>query len=75
MTVQSAGEQRRAALESHLADFESRGFQIESQTETQAILVRRSRLARFCKRPGSRLVIWVDEHGAVESQPIEARRW
>jgi hypothetical protein len=68
-------DRRRAALQSHLADFEGRGFQVESQTETQAIVVQRSRLERLSRRRGRRLVIWVDEHGAVETRPIEARRW
>ena len=75
VTVQSGSDLRKAALESHLADFQGRGFKVESQTETQAVLVRRSRLAWFGKRNGSRLVIWVDEHGAVEERTIEARRW
>lgn len=75
MTTPTAGERRKAALDSHLADLETRGFLIESRTETQAILVRRSRLAWLGRPNGSRLVIWVDEHGAVETRPIDARRW
>jgi hypothetical protein len=73
--TQTAGELRKAALDSSLADFEAQGFRIESRTEVQAILVRRSRLAWLGRSNGSRLVVWVDEHGAVETRPIDARRW
>lgn len=75
MSSQSAAERRKAALDAHLVDFENLGFQLESRTETQAILVRRPRLARLRRRAGTRLVIWVDEHGTIETRPIEARRW
>lgn len=75
MSSQSATDNRKVALEAYLADYESRGFRLESRTDTQAILVRRPRLARLARRGGSRIVIWVDEHGVVESRPIEARRW
>ena len=75
MTVQAASDRRREALDTHLADFETRGFRIESRTEMQAVIVRRSRLAWLGRPAGSRLVVWVDEHGDVETQPIDARRW
>lgn len=75
MSSQPATDNRKVALEAFLADYESRGFRLESRTDTQAILVRRPRLARLARRGGNRIVIWVDEHGAVESRPIEARRW
>ena len=75
MTSPNETEKRRAALSAHISDCERGGFQLESRTDTQAILVRRSRLERFSKRAGERVVIWVDEHGTVEKRAIEARRW
>jgi len=75
MPLQTATEHRRAALEAYLGDCVSRGFQIESQTNTQAVVVRRGRFERYRRRGGNRLVVWVDEHGSVESRTIEARRW
>jgi hypothetical protein len=76
LASQTADERRGAALEAHLADCERRGFRLESRTNTQAIIVRRRRLARFRRDPGpTRLVIWVDEHGTVETRAIDARRW
>jgi hypothetical protein len=73
---QIANDRRRAALDAYLSECESRGFLLESRTDTQAIVVRRSRLARYRRRRGgTRIVVWVDEHGTVETRTIEARRW
>jgi hypothetical protein len=67
---------RRRALDGSLADYERRGFQIESRTNTQAVVVRWPGISRFrIRHGGTRLVIWVDEHGIVETRQIEARRW
>jgi hypothetical protein len=75
MSSQNATDLRRLALEADIAERQRDGFQVESRTETQAILVRRSLVERVSRRPGTRLVVWVDEHGAVDSRKIEARRW
>jgi hypothetical protein len=75
MSSQNAPEMRRLALEADIADRVREGFQVESKTETQAILVRRSLVERVSRRPGTRLVVWVDEHGVIDSRKIEARRW
>lgn len=76
MPSQKAGEARKAALEAYLAGCESQGFRVESRTDTQAVIVRRRRLARYRRGRGStRVVVWVDEHGTVERRAIEARRW
>jgi hypothetical protein len=72
---QGEPDMRRTSLDASIAEYQSRGFQLESRTDTQAILVRRSRLERVARQNGSRIAIWVDEHGAVEAQPIEPRRW
>ena len=67
---------RTAALDAYLADCAQRGLELESRTETQAVVVQRSRAARYLRRgSGNRFVVWVDEHGTVETQAIEARRW
>lgn len=75
MSSQNVTDMRRLALEADIADRERGGFQVESRTETQAILVRRSLVERMSRRPGTRLVVWVDEHGTIDSRKIEARRW
>ena len=72
---QGARDRRRTALDASVSEYEGRGFQLESRTDTQAILVRRSRLERLARRHGNRIAIWVDEHGAVEAESIEPRRW
>jgi hypothetical protein len=69
-------EQRTAALDAHVAYCVSRGFELETRTNTQAIIVRRRRFARVRGDDGlTRLVVWVDELGTVESRAIDARRW
>ena len=75
MSSQNATDIRRLALEADIAERQRDGFQVESRTETQAILVRRSLVERVSRRPGPRLVVWVDEHGVIDSRKIEARRW
>ena len=75
MAAQNDAEKRSAALSAHISDCERDGFHLESRTGTQAVLVRRSRLERFSRRAGERVVIWVDEHGMVETRAIDARRW
>ena len=75
MSSQNATDIRRLALEADIAERQRDGFQVESRTETQAILVRRSLVERVSRRPGTRLVVWVDEHGVIDSRKIVARRW
>lgn len=76
MALPKAHETRRAVLDAYLADCEGRGFRLESRTETQAVVVRTGRFARYRRgRESSRVVIWVDEHGTVETRSIEPRRW
>ena len=75
-TAPSSEQMRRDALDAALTEYERRGFQIESRTTTQAVVVRWPRLSRFPIRlPGTRLVIWADQHAQVETRKIEARRW
>jgi hypothetical protein len=72
-------ESRRVALDTYLADCEQEGFEVETRTSTQAVIVRRGR--GFLRRPRTkkhnddRIVVWVDEHGAVSTRSIEPRRW
>jgi len=72
-------ETRRVALDTYLADCEQQGFTVETRTSTQAVIVRGRRgllrRPRTKKHSDDRIVVWVDEHGAVSTRPIEARRW
>jgi hypothetical protein len=55
------------------------GFQLESRTDTQAVITRKGLVAGLLERAGlngrKRQVISVDEHGAVTAQPAEPVRW
>ena len=75
MASRPENDARTAALEAYLADCESRGFRLESRTNTQAVITRNHRLSRYRKGRATRLVIWVDEQGTIETREIEARRW
>lgn len=67
------------ALDAYLEDCERRGFEVETRTSAQAVIVRgRRRLLRrprTTKRTDDRIVVWVDEHGVISTRPIEPRRW
>ncbi len=76
VTAPRTPESRKGALDTYLADCARQGFRLESRTDTQAVIVQGGRLARFRKGAGSRrVVVWVDEHGSIEKNEIEARRW
>lgn len=75
MSSQDTDAARKATLDAYLADCESQGFRLESRTNTQAVIARRGRLARYRRGGSSRAVVWVDEHGTVETREIDERRW
>lgn len=80
MTSARAANARSAALDEYLARRAGQGFSIETRSGIQAVIVRRHRL-HFVLRwfaPGraeQRLVISVDQHGAVTSLAAEPLRW
>jgi len=69
---------RKHALDAFLQGKVGEGFQIETHTDTHAIIVigrRRSLLNWFRGRgAASRYVVSVDEHGEVTMIPAEPRR-
>jgi hypothetical protein len=71
---------RRAALDVYLARRAVQGFRVETRSGIQAVIVRRHRLhfilRRFAPaRAEQRLVVSVDQHGAVTSRTAEPARW
>jgi len=71
---------RVSALTAFLAERTAEGFQIETRSDTHAIIARPQRvfglLDRVRRRPNdARLVVSVDEHGVVTSRPAEPIRW
>ncbi len=71
---------RSAALDAYLADREADGYQVETRTTVQAVIVHRGRWAsvrRLTHTGGAehRLVVSVDEHGVVSSIVAEPVRW
>jgi hypothetical protein len=71
---------RSAALDAHLAQRAAQGFQVETRSGAQAVIVRRHRfyfvLRVFAKgRAEERLVLSVDQHGEVSSLAAEPVRW
>ena len=70
-------QQRKDALDAFLGVREREGFKVETRTELQAIIAPRRRLPGPLGRlrADGRLVVSVDEHGAVSSSPAEPRRW
>ena len=71
---------RSVALDAYLAQRAAQGFQIETRTGAQAVIVRRHRLyfalRRFARgRAEQRYVISVDQHGEVDSLAAEPVRW
>jgi hypothetical protein len=70
---------RTAALDAYLSRQEADGYRVETRTAVQAVIFRRRwDLARRFTRTGvgqRRLVVSVDEHGAVSAVAAEPRRW
>lgn len=72
------GGLRKAALDEFLEQKLRDGFEIETHTDTHAIVVDRSGWRSFLKRfrgqAGVRYVVSVDEHGAITMIPAEPKR-
>ena len=72
-------QQRKQALDAYLLARGADGFQIESRTDTHAIIARTGLVAGLLERVRlngrKRQVISVDEHGTVTAQPAEPVRW
>jgi hypothetical protein len=70
---------RAAALDAYLSRQEAAGYRVETRTAVQAVIFRRRwDLARRFTRTGvgeRRLVVSVDEHGAISAVAAEPRRW
>ncbi len=80
MTEAGAADVRSAALEAYITTQSKQGFRIETRSATQAVIVRRHRLhffARWVARgiADERLVVSVDEHGAIVAVPAQPLRW
>jgi hypothetical protein len=71
--------QRKSALDAYLAVRCADGFQLESRTDTHAIIARKGPVAGLLERIGlngrRRQVISVDEHATVTARPAEPVRW
>jgi len=66
---------RKSALDAFLESKLREGFEVETHTDTHAILVARtSFLSRFRAHGASRYVVSVDEHGEVTMIPAEPKR-
>ena len=80
MTSGEAADTRAAALDAYLARRKVQGFQVETRSGNQAVIVRRHRL-HFAlrwfapRRAQQRLVVSVDQHGSVTSLAAEPVRW
>jgi len=72
-------DNRRQALDAYLTARSMDGFQVESRTDTQAIIRRKGAVAGLLHRVGlngrKRQVISVDEHGTVTAEPAQPVRW
>jgi hypothetical protein len=71
---------RCAALDAYLDDRRADGYSVETRTGLQAVIFRRHRLhfvMRWFGRGSARrrLVVSVDQNGAVTSVAAEPRRW
>jgi len=80
MTRDARDDLRSAALDAYLAQRETDGYEVETRTAVQAVIVRRRRLfaIRRLARTGAadrRLVVSVDEHGEVSAIAAEPLRW
>ena len=75
-TRQVTAVDRRAALTTHLEREAARGFDIETRTATQAVIVRSRRGWRsLLARRAERHVLSVDESGHVTTRAAEPVRW
>ncbi len=79
MTVGTA-DPRTAALDSYLTQRRAQGFQVETRSGLQAVIVRRHPLHLALRwvakdRAEQRLVISVDEHGKIAAVPAQPLRW
>ncbi len=70
---------RTRALSEFLEDRAAEGFEIETHSDTHAIIVSPRRLTDLLglRRPGRtrRQVVSVDEHGVVSTRDAEPIRW
>jgi hypothetical protein len=66
---------RKTALDAFLESKLEEGFEIETHTDTHAIIVeRKSVLSRFRARGANRYVVSVDENREVTMVPAEPKR-
>jgi nucleoside-triphosphatase THEP1 len=66
---------RKSALDAFVESKLREGFEVETHTDTHAIIVaRESFLSRFRARGADRYVVSVDEHGEVTMIPAEPKR-
>jgi hypothetical protein len=80
MTSGPAIDGRSVAFDEYLEKRQSQGFSVETRTGFQAVIVRRRplffALRWFARdRVEQRLVVSVDQHGAVTSVAAEPVRW
>jgi hypothetical protein len=80
MTSNSRDDLRSAALDAYIEQQEADGYEVETRTAVQAVIVRRRRLfiiRRLARSGGAerRLVVSVDEHGEVSAVAAEPLRW
>ena len=73
-------ESRSAALDAYLTERGAHGFQVETRSGRQAVIVRRHPLHFALRwlakdRAEQRFVISVDEHGTVAAVPAQPLRW
>lgn len=68
--------QRKVALDEFLETKLREGFEIETHTDTHAIVARRRSFLRRLggQNPADRYVVSVDEHGEVTMVPAEPKR-
>ena len=65
---------RKEALDAFLETRVQEGFEVETHTDTHAIVSKKSRLHRIRPRKANRYVVSVDEHGDVTMIPAEPIR-
>jgi hypothetical protein len=80
VTDDGAADVRSAALEAYLAKRGKQGFRVETQTGTQAVIIRRHPLHFLLRHVArgmaeQRLVVSVDEHGTIAAHDAEPLRW
>jgi hypothetical protein len=75
-----AAEARSSALDAYIAQRTAQGFQVETRSRSQAVIVRRHRLYFLLRwfahgRAEQRYVVSVDQHGEVASLAADPVRW